>query len=68
MAERDVMMKEVDLELDADTVDHLIEYAKKNIVKDVPALINWAVTDILQQIIDTNGKVLEDIKNGEGNG
>ena len=54
--ERDVVMKEIELDLDEEIIEKLLDHAKENILGDKDALINWAVNDILKQIVEENKK------------
>ena len=58
--EKKVEMVEMELDLSEDTITGLLEYAKENILNDKDALINWAVNAILREVVETDGKVLED--------
>ena len=60
---RDKIIKMVEMELDLDQAlyDELIVMAKKEIVKDNDALINYIVNKALQYIVD-NEKEFNDIK------
>lgn len=60
LKETKVEMVEMELDISEDTITGLVKYAKENIINDKDALLNWAVTDILKQIVDTDGKILED--------
>ena len=67
--EREVKMIEMELDLEEDTVTGLLDYARKNIINDEKALINWAANVILTEIVETDGECLKDVKeneNGEG--
>lgn len=74
--EKEIKLIEIELDLEQETIDRLIEHAKKNIVNDKQALIDWSVNDILLQIVtnDKNkGKVkkatkVKKIKKGKNNG
>ncbi len=58
--ETEVKMIDIELDLDKDTVDKLLEYARDNILKDEKALINWAANDMLSQIVETDGECLKE--------
>tara|TARA_R110000824_G_scaffold8429_8_gene38209 strand:- start:2009 stop:2350 length:342 start_codon:yes stop_codon:yes gene_type:complete len=60
LKETKVEMVEMEMDLSEDTVTGLLEYAKVNILKDKDALINWAVNDILEEVVKTDGKILGD--------
>lgn len=57
--EKDILYKEIELELDDVVINKLVEYATINILNDKNALINWAVNDILKQVVETDGKILD---------
>ena len=57
--EKEIKMVEIELDLDEKIINGLITHAKTNILKDKKALINWAVNDILLQIVETDGKCLK---------
>jgi len=59
--EKEIKLIEIELDLEQDIIDRLIEHAKKNIVNDKQALIDWSVNDILLQIV-TNAKNKEKVK------
>lgn len=49
LAERDVKYVELDIDMSDDTSEMLLDYARKNIMNDEKALINWAFIDALQK-------------------
>lgn len=58
LKERDVKYVEMDLDMTEETYDLLVEYGKKNIIKDKQALLNWAFIDILTKSceVESNAK------------
>ena len=52
--DKEITMVEIELDLNKETYDKLIEYAKENIVNDEQALLNWGVTHALEEIIKEN--------------
>ena len=56
---KDIVMKEITLDLDDDIVEGVIEFARSKIVNDKQALINYGVNLILKEIVDKNGTSLD---------
>ena len=48
-----VVMVKTELVLEKDLIDKLIEFAKKEIIEDEQALLNWAVQKILQEAMES---------------
>ena len=59
--EKDVLMKEITLDLDEDIIEKILEFARSKIVNDKQALINYGVNFILKEIVDSDGSCLETI-------
>lgn len=50
--EKIVKMVEIEMDLDANIIKGLVQYAKVNIINDKDALINWAVNHILKLVYE----------------
>lgn len=50
-SEKRVNYVSMDVEMNDATEDLLLQYAKKNIMQDKDALLNWAVTDLLRKYV-----------------
>lgn len=60
LAERDVKYVELDIDMSDDTSEMLLDYARKNIMNDEKALINWAFIDALQKGLKEMAKNTEE--------
>lgn len=58
--ERDIIMKEIKLDLEEDLIEKIIEIAKVNIINDRQELINYGINMALRDIIDSNGECLKE--------
>lgn len=57
--ERDILMKEISIELDLDTIEGMLAFARSRIVNDRDALINYGVNLALKEIVESEGKCLD---------
>lgn len=59
LKEKDVLMKEIELELENDVVEGIVEFARSKIVNDKKALINYGVNKMLEKVVETKGSCLQ---------
>jgi hypothetical protein len=52
--ERDIVMKEITIDLEEDIIADLIKFARSKIVNDDQALINYGANLALRKIVETN--------------
>ena len=58
MEGKDIIMKEIVLDLEEDVVGGIVELARSKVVNDRKALINYGVNYILKEIVNSNGQCL----------
>lgn len=52
--EKDVIMKEITLDLEDDVIEGIVDFARSKVVNDKQALINYGANIILKEVIDAN--------------